>query len=225
MLLSFTVIMLQIQKMLFKELKIGGTIPKLNMNRLVKGNSKLSKNILIFDTTAGKEGTCVMNCKNCYAKKAQRLYKYSRLFRAINTYLAKNHIDILENLIVNQILRTENLSVIRLHSSGDFFSQDYVEMWDRIIKRFAYIKFYTYTKNFNLDFSEIEKNKNFNLIRSLITINDNLVINYGDKNHIEMLVKNGCFLCPATIKENDKVVCGEDCSYCVTGKKVCFNIH
>jgi hypothetical protein len=98
-------------------------------------------------------------------------------------------------------------------------------MWDRIIKRFAYIKFYTYTKNFNLDFSEIEKNKNFNLIRSLITINNETFINYGDKNHIEMLVKNGCFLCPATIKENDKIVCGEDCSYCVTGKKVCFNRH
>jgi hypothetical protein len=214
----------RVQMFMFKELGLT-VMPKFNINRMTNGNSKLVKTILIFDTMAGTCGTCVMDCKGCYAKKSQNRYPMTRLFRSVNTYLAKNNINVLEALINKQISFSTKTTAVRLHSSGDFFSQDYVNMWDRIIKNYPDIKFYTYTKVEKLDFSSIESNSNFNLIHSLaINCYGEKVLNFGDHDHVKKLTDNGYFLCPAT-KENWKGLCGNDCNYCITGKKVCFNIH
>lgn len=216
----------KIQRRIFNELGLS-VMPKLNMNRMTNGNLKLADSILIFDTTAGTSGTCSCDCKGCYAKKSQNRYPMTRLFRGVNTYLAKNHIDVLEKVLCDQISKSVKTKAVRLHSSGDFFSQEYVNMWNRIVKKYPNIKFYTYTKADSLDFTEIESNSNFNLIRSVaVNIDCETVYNFGDKEHIKKLTDNGYFLCPATIEGADiKKVCGNKCHYCITGKKVCFNIH
>ena len=46
------------------------------------GNLKLAKNILIFNLPSTI--TCACNCKNCYTKKAERLYKNTRIQRMRN---------------------------------------------------------------------------------------------------------------------------------------------
>jgi hypothetical protein len=199
--------------------------PKPNTKRLVKGNTKLH-NILIFDLTAGKDGSCKSTCSKCYAIKAEVQYSNCRLFRAVNLELAKNHLVELETILIDQLSRAKT-KMVRIHSAGDFFSQKYVDMWSRIVKAFPDMKFYAYTKNENdFDFSGIKKNQNFNLLNSFAEIDGEKVLNYGDKEHVEKLVDSGYFLCPATVKEKTKdIKCGLNCKYCMSNDKVCFNIH
>ena len=198
-------------------------IPKINPNRLTRGNSKLDSSIFIFDVTAGK--TCGKTCFKCYAIQSQKQYHQTELFRAINTDIAKNS-DLLYHLITKQLANARKVKTVRIHSSGDFFNQDYINTWDSIIKQFPDINFYAYTKqNHDHDFNQIEKNPNFNLINSMVTLKSGeQVFNYGDLNHIKNLSNEGYFVCPATTKDWTGK-CGKDCNYCITNKKVCFHIH
>lgn len=189
-------------------------------NRLVKGNSKLY-NILIFDLPA--VSTCLNcgDCKDkCYAMKAQRQYIDTRIFRETNLSLYKEYPKILKTLLINQLSKAKE-SVVRIHSSGDFFSQDYIEFWASIVSMFPNIKFYTYTKVEKiLKFDSLTKLENFNLITSII---DNK-LNFGSLEYCkELKTMYGSFICPATNYKN--VQCGKQCSFCVTKKNVCFVQH
>lgn len=193
----------------------------INPKRLVRGNSKLV-NILIFDLPAGKSCLNCSDCKDkCYAMKAQQQYVDTRILRDTNFFMYANNPELLKELIVEQLSGTK-ITTVRIHSSGDFFSQSYIEFWDEIIGMFPNIKFYAYTKVENLlNFSEIEKNDNFNLIRSLI----NGKLNFGSLEYCKELKSvYGAYICPATKKGSD-VKCGKECSYCISNKNVCFIEH
>lgn len=190
--------------------------------RLKKGNSKLV-NILIFDLPAIKSCLNCKDCaKRCYAKKAEVQYKDTKIFRGTNFELALTDRDKLFSLICKQLDKTK-VTTVRIHSSGDFFEQDYITLWHWIVRSFPKINFYAYTKvDEILDFSVIEQNKNFNLIRSFI--GDNL--NFGSIDYCNALNREfGTFICPATASKNSDVKCGKQCTYCVTEKNVCFVEH
>jgi hypothetical protein len=192
----------------------------INPNRLGKGNSKL-KNILIFDLPAVKSCLNCSDCKKtCYAMKAQRIYPIVLNFRNENFLMAKTDLNGLGELIRKQLEKSKE-KVVRIHSSGDFFSQEYIDFWYNIIKDYTGIKFYAYTKVEKLfDFSKIESLENFNLILS--TIDGKL--NYGSVKYVnEMKVKYNSFICPATNGFNIK--CGLNCNYCVSNKNVVFVEH
>jgi hypothetical protein len=188
--------------------------------RLVCGNGKLHK-MFVFDLPAVK--TC-LNCKDCkatcYAMQAQIQYPNTRVFRETNLHLFLNNREILSNLIKMQLSRART-TVVRLHGSGEFFSQDYIEFWADIISQFPEIRFYVYTKVEQiLDFSNINSLNNFNLISSFIDCN----LNYGSLTYCQMLQnKYNAFICPCGI--NNDIQCGIDCKYCITNKNVCFLIH
>lgn len=193
----------------------------INDKRMVRGNMKL-KNILIFDLPAVRTCLNCSDCKDrCYARKAERMYKNSAIFRETNLVLFLSDKELLKSLIISQLEATKK-KVIRLHSSGDFFSQSYINFWNEIIKLFPEKKFYTYTKvDKILDFSEIEKNKNFNLILSYI--GDKL--NFGSLEYCKGLKKEfKAFICPVT-KGVENIKCGAGCTYCVSNKNVCFVEH
>ena len=188
--------------------------------RMSSGNSKLV-NILIFDLPAVK--TC-LNCSSCaetcYARKAQYQYKNTRVFRECNLELFTNSKEWLKDNLVKQLSKTK-LTTVRLHSSGDFFNQDYIEFWAEIVAQFPNIKFYAYTKVEKiLNFSKLESLENFNLILSFI---DNK-LNYGSHEYCEQMKKDyNSFICPATA--NSDVLCGRECTFCVTKDNVVFPIH
>jgi len=219
-----------VQTRCFNELEKKGTkfkngIPTLNIKRLVSGNSKLDKSIMIFDLLAGKQ-TCGKECHKCYAMKAQNQYSQTMLFRSINTVLAKEYPTVLKELICDQIRKSKTVKTVRVHSSGDFFSQAYINMWVDIMQEFPNIRFYTYTKRFRdgFDFSGIKAQPNFNLIDSMVEIDGKLHLNYGNDAHVEKLVELGYRVCPA-VKTNWKGICGCDCDLCMKTDKVCFHIH
>ena len=190
-------------------------------NRLVKGNSKLY-NILIFDLTAVKSCLNCKDCsKNCYAVKAQRMYTDTMIFRECNFDMVKTNISLLKKLLCEQLSKTKITSV-RIHSSGDFYNQAYLDMWSEVISLYPHIKFYAYTKvDKILNFDKIVKHTNFNLICSLIEGQ----INFGSVAYCEELSKkHNTFICP--VGYNSKTVkCGKECSYCISEKNVCFVQH
>lgn len=189
--------------------------------RLKGGNMKLI-DILIFDLPAVE--TC-LNCDDCklkcYAKKAEVQYKDTYVFRQTNLALYKHDRALLFELIVKQISESK-INSIRIHASGDFFNQSYIDFWCDIVKMFPSKKFYAYSKVIELfDFSNIEGLSNFNLINSIVA---DIHLNFGSVEYCQSLNKKyNTFICPATLKENVK--CGLDCSYCITNKNVCFVQH
>lgn len=185
--------------------------------RLTSGNGKLHK-MLVFDLPAVLSCNNCASCKNtCYAIQQQLQYSDCRVFRNTNFHMANFNLNELQSLIEAQLQSTK-LKVVRIHSSGDFFSQQYIDMWIKVISKFKDINFYAYTKVEKM--YKFKKLANFNLITSLIEGK----LNYGSLEYCNKLKdKYNAFICPCGI--NKDIKCGIDCNYCVTNKKVCFLQH
>jgi hypothetical protein len=116
--------------------------------------------------------------------------------------------------------------VVRIHQSGDFISQAYIDMWCKLALEFSNIKFYAYTKvNTIFNFDSFNNLPNTNLIDSML---DGKYRNYGNISYVNrMVAKTGAFICPATYGDNkDTIKCGVQCSACIAkGTKVIFVQH
>jgi hypothetical protein len=195
----------------------------IQLSRMAEGNTKLPKWVLCWSMSPGK---ACLNCKDCintcYAMKAYLQYADCENCWDINHDLARNNLAYLEALLVAQISnalsRMPNL-IVRIHVSGDFISQEYVDMWLRIAKGFPAVPFYTYTKVGKMfDFSGCPEN--LNIISSFVDGK----LNYGDQEYCDELVsRHGAYLCPAY--DGSDVQCMEDCTYCLKGKRPVFLEH
>jgi hypothetical protein len=188
---------------------------------LSRGNKKLGENVLCWSLPPVK--TC-LNCKDCsktcYAMKSYRLYP------TVKKCWDNNHLMVLNGEFKNQMIkeiayREGSFDTIRIHVAGDFFNQSYINDWSEIISIFPKITFYTYTKVYELlDFSGIEKNRNFNLINSITPMG----INFGSFEYCKLLQDTFDYkICPAFYYKNIK--CGKDCKLCHTKKLITFVKH
>lgn len=192
------------------------------INYLTPGNKKLDKSILGWSIPPIK--TC-MNCsdckKDCYAMKSYRLYPNTKKAWDRNHFLAASGDH--AQLIIDQLNRTKNVSAVRIHVSGDFFNQTYLDSWVYIAKMLPNLRFYGYTKVMDLlDFSELVNLPNVNIINSIALDGG---INFGDQDRINKLMYFGYKLCPATIKGNNVKCGGDGCTLCQTERKVSFLVH
>ena len=130
--------------------------------RISSGNRKLKPNAdtkyIIFNLPAMV--TCpyaTANCINsCYARKAERCYPNALNARYRNYYVSHDS-DFTERMIYTietELLRpsyiTANRVIVRIHESGDFYSQAYTDAWlavARHFKRVKKVKFMAYTKS------------------------------------------------------------------------------
>lgn len=180
------------------------------------GNTKIDKSIAIFNIPAGSEFTCSQDCPGCYAKKAQRLYPHVLPCRVRNWEASKQE-NFTENMI--KCITKTGCKVVRIHESGDFYSQEYADKWDLVAKAMPHIKFYGYTRE-NVTFTS----SNINMVSSWLPGGEN---NYGNKEHvIAMAKKYSAKICPATTPKGKKnVICGKNCKACQTAKYVVFYQH
>jgi hypothetical protein len=184
-----------------------------------QGNLKLANNIKTFNLPAGKSCPNMKDCyKTCYAKKAERIYPSARISRERNFRLAKENTKILKQRILKHL---EKGDVIRIHESGDFFSQEYLDMWYEIAKERPDVMFYTYSKTEHLwDWSKIKRLPNFNLVSSIIKGK----VNFGPEEEIKIRAEElGIPICPC--RKGNKVRCGIDCKTCWTEPQVLFVQH
>jgi len=187
-------------------------------NRLFRaGNFKLDKSILSFSLPAGKE-VCNRECAGCYAIKAQKQYKGVLPYRQEVLALTKSAdfvtiaVDALKHLIKTK--RKIPPRFVRIHQSGDFYSQEYIDKWVEIIKQVPELIFYSYSKRLKeFNFTEMKKLPNS-------IVKDSFVgdkINFGKHEYLEELIKgmeeDEYFICPDV--DTKEQICGSTCTHCM----------
>lgn len=172
---------------------------------LKKGNLKLSKKVGVW-TIPASLSICGRVCKGCYAHKSQNQYKQALAYRTRN-YEASLLPDFENEKIVG-------FDIIRVHESGEFYSQEYINKWVKIARNHPNIIFYAYTKRIGeFNFDELTSLKNFVLHNSL----HNGKENYG-KDISEVAETCGGFVCPLTLQKDWHGKCGHDCTWCMQKK-------
>ena len=205
--------------------------------------TKISKqNNRAFALPAGKKFSCpkaTIACKSCYAMKGRFVFanvqsSHLRNWLLIKELLKANKIQEASNKILTIIPKTAK--IFRIHTSGDFWSQKYIAVWDKIIKARPNTKFWAYTRSFHLNFTLLTRHSNFVLWASTDKYNEKEAKKfvrrfkksgtkhaYGPWGHNDKIPKNS-FICPVT--SNKMLIDGacEKCMLCVVKKRVNKNV-
>lgn len=164
------------------------------------------------------------SCKKyCYAKKAEKVWPNVIKSRKCN--LADSKRDGFVEAMSYKI-KSLNVEYFRIHESGDFYLQKYLDKWFKICKKNPNTTFLVYTQNYYLDFSDKP---------------DNLVIYFSiwsDSKHIpdskfpkayvigDKLSDYDKDIKGFTCKKEEKDITCEQCLYCFKGKgNVIFHLH
>lgn len=99
----------------------------------------------------------------CYAKQGGYAFPMAKAARSHN--LAFSQSDGFVAGIVSDLLRMRSVNTVRIHDSGDFYSQEYFDKWCEIAKTMPHLTFYAYTKSLHLDLTGAPEN--FKVTQSL----------------------------------------------------------
>ena len=136
------------------------------------GNEKLKKldtisfNLPAFRSADGfhvcpQAGACATLC---YARQGRYLMPQVAASRESNLAVVRGDLPAFITQATEDLSRIKN-KIVRVHDSGDFFSQEYMDAWFTIARLFPKKTFYAYTKSLHLDRSR--KPKNFQLVQSI----------------------------------------------------------
>jgi hypothetical protein len=179
-------------------------------------NAKLFKQF-IFDLPASME-VCGRVCPGCYAAKSGVRFPGTVVPSRLTKFEASKQDDFVTRIVQELKQTKKEYNYVRVHSSGEFYSQEYINKWVTIAKQLPNVTFYAFTKRIKeFDFSVISALPNFVILNS----QQFGTLNYGSLD--EMLKKSeetGAFICPSTIPGNkdsdDRAVCGINCAYCMS---------
>jgi len=111
----------------------------------------------------GRDGAILNTCLGalacravCYAKQGSYTWKntVAARQRALDATLTDSFVDD----AIADIKRMRGVGVVRIHDSGDYYNQEYLNKWIAIARAFPDIIFYSYTKSAVLDFSAAPAN-------------------------------------------------------------------
>jgi hypothetical protein len=186
-------------------------------------NRKLGKNVGVFNLPARKTcpGATSYCGKICYAMKAERCYKSARDSREKN-YQASLGLDFVTNMIAELTKFRTKGDKVRIHESGDFYSQEYLDKWIAIAATFpASIVFLAYTKMYDrLDFSR--KPENMIIYASYDPVTAAAIGTAPDGLKECIIVDDaskapaGWHVCPP-VSKNHHNYCGVSCTVCWAG--------
>jgi hypothetical protein len=140
-------------------LKLSSGNTKLNKTSAKAGYRVVGFGLPAVDTCPGASA-----CKGiCFATQGTYRFRAVRAVRAEN--LAASQGDTFVNDMIAAIRRRRSRNVVRVHDSGDFYSQSYLDSWFAIARALPGKIFYAYTKSLHLDFTG--KPDNFQVVQSL----------------------------------------------------------
>lgn len=130
-----------------------------------RGNSKVTKlDAVSFGIPALQSADGFKTCPMagacaavCYARQGMYIMPNVKASREYNLLVARRSLVEFEAKAI-QDLHGITARYIRVHDSGDFFSQGYLDSWGRIAAAFPGKVFYAYTKSLHLDFSKLPSN-------------------------------------------------------------------
>lgn len=132
---------------------------------LSNGNTKLAKDgIWSWNLPAGHTCPGKGDCFGfCYAMTGHQAMGRAKEIRQDNFGTAERD-DFVPKM--NEALKSVG-DRIRVHDSGDFYSQDYVNKWADIAKANPHKNFYAYTKALHLNLDPLHSQPNFKVIQSV----------------------------------------------------------
>jgi len=138
-------------------------------SKLKKTSKELGKRVFNFGITAYKTSTGKVVCpfakdciKYCYAKKGAYIWgNVAPVFE--KRYNLTKTISFIP-LMIKEV-KKKKADYIRIHDSGDFYSEKYLKKWLTIAEALPNVKFYAYTKSHDF-FRGIELPSNFDVIFS-----------------------------------------------------------
>ena len=179
-----------------KEMELLECIEPQNLSEPVgmeNGNTKTGECGKVYDkifvwnlppviTCPGLSEWCKFNCYNA----DNRYDKFPIDKWCENLWWVLNKKEVLSNKIQLQLdeYRLQKVAV-RIHSSGDFFSKEYIEFWKKIIERNPWVDFWAYTRSWCVEENESGAEYKFiseNEIKQLYESGKlvNLDFNYGN---------------------------------------------
>ena len=183
------------------------------MQRLIQpGNSKLGTHIYMFNLPASPQ-VCGRRCPGCYAIREQQ--RFPSILSARERRLTASEHPAFTTRIINEISKLRTFPpYFRIHASGEFYSQTYVDAWQAIVESFPTITFFSYTKRLrHFDFKILQTLPNFILIDSL---------HFGKLNFSALSdAPQTAFICPD--QKGAAVQCGISCTWCMTKGKADVN--
>lgn len=138
-----------------------------------RDNSKLAKlgtigfGIPAFASETGFK-TCPMAgaCAGyCYARQGAYTFPVVKAARESNLRETQNTASFTAKAM-SDLRNMRKVTTVRVHDSGDFYSQEYLNAWYAIARAFPDIVFYAYTKSLHLDLWS-KKPRNFRIIQSV----------------------------------------------------------
>lgn len=126
------------------------------MSLLTRGNRKLGSDVWHFDLPAGPQsgGSCpgasTFCAAICYARKGHYTFPSVQGKYAANLKLWQTAPRKLEHTLDRELASLPAATVIRLHTSGDFLSAAYVDMWSRLATMHPHLTFYAYTRSWTV---------------------------------------------------------------------------
>jgi len=139
-------------------------IPHLSSNNAKLKAEKIASFGLVAGITCPGAAKCNSN-RFCYAQNGRYIMSQAMSVRVEN-FLASKQNHFVTSITVLLKSLPKNWLVIRLHDSGDFYSQEYVDKWEQIISKNKDKFFYAYTKSLNLNLDKLISLKNALIIQS-----------------------------------------------------------
>jgi len=158
-----------------------------NSNTKLKKSSKLNNaSIYAFDLPAYKTMTGKITCpfakvciKYCYAQKGA--YTWSPAQNKHNQNYLNTKKDNFIDVIQDEINRKRRITHIRVHSSGDYYSPEYLNKWMTIARSNPDTIYYSYTKSVKIVKDLKDKPSNFEPIFSYGGKQDHLIDEKTDR--------------------------------------------
>jgi hypothetical protein len=118
---------------------------QLSMDLLFPGNEKTGPQIALFNlprvsTCPGASAPCI---KHCYIKRTNRFPQ------VVPSHEKRYEASLLETFAEEMLvdIRRSKKRMIRIHTSGDFYSQQYITDWENIITQTPDVAYYAYTRS------------------------------------------------------------------------------
>ena len=180
----------------------------------IKGNSKMGQNVYLYNLPA--KDTCTPTHWCLYGRNGKPACYALRNNFCLPTVIeaAKKRLEISKQPDfvekMSEFIRDKKVNYFRMHSSGDFYSNEYVQKWLEIAKNCPDTLFRSSTRRLDLTDSIIELNSLSNvIIRESLDLDrpeQQTSLPFSALAHLPIVQRESCYKCP-----NDCDKCGFSC--------------
>ena len=159
----------------------------------------------MFNIITSKE-VCGRQCPGCYSLREQIRFPTSVVPAREARYQASLSEDFVSTMCAEISSIKKSFKAVRLHASGEFYSQQYIDKWVQIATQLPTVQFYAFTKRIkDFNFTSLKALPNFVIMDSL----QYGKLNYGPLSSLDPSKP----ICPDTLGTPS---CGTTCNYCWT---------